>query len=235
MRKQILHAGALLLGLFCCANCGLSATARAEIAPADGVRIYLAQPGDNFAMLAGRTGYAADLLAAMNNLSPGYSCRGGEALRLPEDNINARAALAARGGAGSYREATGGKIWRAPLTGIITSAFASERTSSPHHGIDIAADEGASIRAAHSGTVIEAGWKNSVYGYAVLIDHGNGWRTRYAHCSKVLVKAGDLVSQGQQIALVGSTGNSTGPHLHLELIKDSVYLNPANYFNDLSV
>lgn len=234
MRKKILNAAAFALGIFCCANCGLSATARAELPPESGVRIYTAQAGDTFAMLAKRTGFEAELLAAMNNLSPGYYCRGGETLRLPEEDINARAALAARGSI-SDRGTTGSRLWQAPLQGVITSAFASKRAASPHHGIDIATDSGTPIRAARGGTVVEAGWKNSVYGYAVLIDHGNGWQTRYAHCSKVLVKAGDTIKQGQKIALVGSTGNSTGPHLHLEISKDGVYLNPNRYFSDLSV
>ena len=235
MRKQMLNAGALLLGLFCCANCGTSDAATAKAAPQEGVRFYYACPGDSFAMLAGRTGYDKELLAAMNNLSPGYFCRGGEKLRLPAEDIIGRAAPASRGGETAYREAIGTKIWQPPLQGVITSAFAGQRSAGPHHGVDVAAEQGTAIRAAHSGRVVEAGWQNSIYGYAVLIDHGNGWQTHYAHCSKVLVKAGEAVKQGQQIALVGSTGNSTGPHLHLELIKDGVFLTPVAYFSGLAV
>ena len=80
---------------------------------------------------------------------------------------------------------------------------------------------------------MEAGWKNDVYGYAVVLEHGNGWQTLYAHCSQVLVKPGQQVRQGERIALVGSTGNSTGPHLHLELHKDGAFLNPADFFTGL--
>ena len=224
------RAAALILGLMCCANCGVADSARA----AEGdVRCYTAQAGDNFAIIARRVGYEAELLAAMNNLSVGYCCRGGEILRLPGENT---AVLASRSQyTADLRRSTGGEIWQAPLQGIITSAFASGRGDSRHHGLDIAADTGSAILAGHDGTVIEAGWKNSVYGYAVVIDHGNGWQTLYAHCSKVLVSAGQSVQQGQKIALVGSTGNSTGPHLHLEISKDGVYLNPRVYFRDLSV
>lgn len=225
MKKHIATFAALLMGLFFCGHCGAQA--------ADGLRGYVAQPGDSFAILARRTGYDHELLAAINDMSPGYCCHGGERLLLPtQDTADTRPAYASRGG--SLRSSLS-TTWRAPIQGIITSAFAANRSASPHHGTDIAAESGSPILAAHSGTVVQAGWQNSVYGYAVLIDHGNGWQTHYAHCSSVLVAAGDTVRQGQKIALVGSTGNSTGPHLHLELKKDGVYLNPARYFTDLSV
>lgn len=232
LRNKLLAAAALVWGLFFCANCGV-----AQADHTDGTRVYLAEAGDTFAILERRLGFESELLAAMNNLSPGYCFRGGEKILLPVEPPSALTRLASRG---SYAEAlrassSGGKIWQAPLKGVLTSAFASARGSSHHHGLDIAAEAGSPIKAAHGGTVLEAGWKNSVYGYAVVIDHGNGWQTLYGHCSKVLVQPGDTVTQGQQIALVGSTGNSTGPHLHLELKKDGVYLNPNAYFSDLAV
>lgn len=230
MPKPTTTACALLLGLFFCGHCGQSAAAL----PPDGVRTYTACPGDSFVMLARRTGWDTELLAAINNLSPGYCCRGGEILLLPQDEFAARSALAARSSP-SLRQSRTAPVWIAPLKGIITSPFASQRTATPHHGTDIAADANTPILAAHSGTVTIAGWQNSVYGNAVQIDHGNGWQTHYAHCSRVLVKPGDTVKQGQKIALVGSTGNSTGPHLHLELIKDGVFINPVKYFTELSV
>lgn len=229
MKNQLTTAAALMLGLFFCGHCGIAATASAE----DGIRIYEAKCGDNFVMLSRRVGYDSELLAAMNNLSPGYSCHGGEKLRLPLETVTPRIAPASR--STLSMRGTRAQAWCAPVSGIITSRFASSRSGNPHHGIDIATSEGTTILAAHSGTVVESGWQNSIYGNAVLLDHGNGWQTHYAHCSKVLVKPGDTVRQGQKIALVGSTGNSTGPHLHLELIKDGVYLNPNAYFNDLSV
>lgn len=225
MKKHIATFAALLMGLFFCGHCGAQA--------ADGLRGYIAQPGDSFAILARRTGYDHELLAAINNMSPGYCCRGGETLLLPAENSIIRTAPASRNG--TSPRSKNATTWQAPINGVITSAFAANRSASPHHGTDIAAPGGTPILAAHSGTVVLAGWQNSVYGYAVLIDHGNGWQTHYAHCSKVLVAAGNTVRQGQKIALVGSTGNSTGPHLHLELKKDEVYLNPARYFTDLSV
>ena len=117
--------------------------------------------------------------------------------------------------------------WHQPLDvkPVISSEF-GERTSGFHHGVDLACDWGTMIRAVADGTVIESDWKNSVYGYTVEIDHGSGWRTRYAHCGVLAVETGEEVTAGQAIALVGSTGNSTGPHLHLELTKDGMFFDP---------
>ena len=114
-----------------------------------------------------------------------------------------------------------------PIAGIITSRFGSRR-SGTHTGLDIATSAGTPIRAASPGTVIHAGWKGS-YGNLVKISHGNGIETWYAHCSKIYVNVGDQVNQGDIIAAVGSTGNSTGPHLHLEIRVNGQALNPQNY------
>ena len=117
-----------------------------------------------------------------------------------------------------------------PISGTITSRFGSRSSVrvGAHTGLDIAAPKGTSIKAAAGGTVIHAGWKGSL-GNLVIISHGNGDQTYYVHCSKILVSAGQQVSQGDIIAKVGSTGNSTGPHLHLEVRVNGVALNPQNY------
>lgn len=118
-----------------------------------------------------------------------------------------------------------------PLTGgIITSRFGSRESirSSPHRGMDIAASYGAPIKAAAAGTITLSGWNGS-YGYCIKISHGNGTETVYGHCSKLIAKVGQKVSQGQVIAKVGSTGNSTGNHLHFEVRKNGVLYNPQNY------
>lgn len=98
-----------------------------------------------------------------------------------------------------------------------------------HTGTDIAGQIGNPIYAYKSGLVTFAGWSSGGYGYLVKIDHGNGVATWYAHCSKVLVSAGDEVSQGQNIALLGSTGYSTGPHLHFEIRLSGVPVNAYSY------
>ena len=117
-----------------------------------------------------------------------------------------------------------------PVSGTITSRFgASSRIRvSSHTGLDIATAKGTPIKAAASGTVTFSGYKGS-YGYLIVISHGNGIQTYYGHCSKLYAKVGQTVSQGETIAAVGSTGNSTGPHLHLEVRVNGVAYNPQNY------
>ena len=117
-----------------------------------------------------------------------------------------------------------------PVSGIITSRFgaSSNIRVSSHTGLDIATSTGTPVSAAASGTVTFSGWKGS-YGNMIVITHGNGVQTYYGHCSKLYASTGQTVSQGQVIAAVGSTGNSTGPHLHLEVRVNGVAYNPQNY------
>ena len=117
-----------------------------------------------------------------------------------------------------------------PVSGIISSRFGvrSSIRSSAHTGLDIATSTGTPVSAAASGTVTFSGWKGS-YGNLLVITHSNGVQTYYGHCSKLYVSAGQNVSQGQSIAAVGSTGNSTGPHLHFEIRVNGLAHNPQNY------
>jgi murein DD-endopeptidase MepM/ murein hydrolase activator NlpD len=110
----------------------------------------------------------------------------------------------------------------------VTGARLTTRYSRYHQAIDLAISSGTKIRAADGGTVISSGYSGS-YGYVVRINHGGNRVTLYAHCSKLLVKAGDKVYQGQHIANVGSTGRSTGPHVHFEVIINGVKRNPLDY------
>ncbi len=114
-----------------------------------------------------------------------------------------------------------------PVSGTITSRF-GRRSRGNHTGLDIATSSGTPIKAAASGTVIYAGPKGT-YGNLVIIAHSDSVQTYYAHCSKIYVSQGQSVSQGQVICAVGSTGNSTGPHLHLEIRENGVAKNPQNY------
>jgi murein DD-endopeptidase MepM/ murein hydrolase activator NlpD len=114
-----------------------------------------------------------------------------------------------------------------PARGTITSRF-GPRWGGFHTGVDIAAPYGSPIYASDGGTVIFAGWESG-YGYLVKIDHHNGYVTYYGHASKLLVKAGDKVEKGQKIALVGATGHATGPHVHFEVRKNGVPLDPMRF------
>ena len=127
----------------------------------------------------------------------------------------------------------GAMCWPSQASTRITSPFGWRYLSllggrNYHTGVDIGAAGGTNILAANSGTVIKAGWNNS-YGYMVMVDHGGGIVTLYAHSSKLLVKTGDVVARGQAIALIGSTGMSTGNHLHFEVRVNGKYQNPLNY------
>lgn len=114
-----------------------------------------------------------------------------------------------------------------PVRGKLTSRFGT-RWGRLHAGIDLAAPTGTKIRAADGGKVIASGYSGS-YGYMIKIDHGGNRVTVYAHCSKLFVKTGDKVYQGQHIANVGNTGRSTGPHLHFEIQINGKPKNPLSY------
>lgn len=115
-----------------------------------------------------------------------------------------------------------------PLPGSVISSRFGSRSGGFHLGQDMAKASGSSIKAADGGTVTYSGWSGS-YGYMVDIDHGGGFTTRYAHCSEIYVSVGEKVYQGKVIAAVGSTGVSSGPHLHFEVRKYGSVVNPAAY------
>ncbi len=123
---------------------------------------------------------------------------------------------------------------RTPVPGVArNSGFGNRvdpfnRQAAFHSGLDFSAPSGTPINASAGGQVIYAGYRVD-YGYTVEIDHGNDLVTRYAHCSRLLVETGEVVTPGQRIALIGSTGRSTGPHLHFEVIKDGRYSDPELY------
>ena len=116
-----------------------------------------------------------------------------------------------------------------PVQGTITSKF-GWRWGAFHRGVDIGAPTGTSVKAADAGMVTFAGW-NGGYGNLVKIDHGKGKQTWYAHLSRFGVSVGDKVSQGDVVGYVGSTGISTGPHLHFEVHVDGVALDPLTFYD----
>ncbi len=138
-------------------------------------------------------------------------------------------------GNGTTSGVSGGIVLLLPVEGYLTSDFGGRAdpftgNAAYHNGLDIAAKQGTPIIAAASGKVIQASDKHNGYGKCVIIEHSSGFRTLYAHCSSLDVKVGEYVSPGQVIAKVGSTGRSTGPHLHFSVIISGNYVDPNLYF-----
>jgi murein DD-endopeptidase MepM/ murein hydrolase activator NlpD len=182
-----------------------------------GSTVHRVQPGETLWDIS-RT-YRADLQSIIekNGLINVDNILAGQKLLIPFNSKE----VAARGT--GYQKAARLLSW--PLYGVITSPFGL-REGRPHEGIDIAAEEGDPIRPATAGRVVFAGPRGT-YGLAVIIDHGGGVRTLYAHCSELLVKEGDQVDEGRIIARAGNTGNSRGPHLHLEILREGVPQDPV--------
>ena len=146
----------------------------------------------------------------------------------------AAAAAAVSGGTG-----TGSLIWPAPASGLVTSKYGNRyhptyKVYKMHTGIDIGAGYGASVIAADGGTVITSTY-NSAYGNYVVVSHGGGMTTLYAHMSSRKVSVGATVKKGDLVGLVGSTGVSTGPHLHFEVSINGSRVNPLNYFSNYTL
>jgi murein DD-endopeptidase MepM/ murein hydrolase activator NlpD len=114
-----------------------------------------------------------------------------------------------------------------PVQGVITSTY-GRRWGEFHYGLDIAAESGTPVKASAAGTVVAAGWRGT-YGQTVIIEHDETYRTLYAHNSAIQVKEGDQVGQGQVIARLGSTGKSTGPHLHFEVHQNEKAMDPLKF------
>lgn len=121
---------------------------------------------------------------------------------------------------------TGAFIW--PANNHFLSGF-DFNPSANHSGIDIDGETGDPVYAADNGVVVYAGWNNWGYGNVIVINHGNGWQTLYAHLNSYNVGCGESVYQGSPIGTIGSTGNSTGSHLHFEMMYNGVKVNPWNY------
>ena len=150
-----------------------------------------------------------------------------EALAAQSAQLAARiqAAQQSAGSTGTGQPSAAGFIW--PCDGVVVSGFGL-RWGRMHEGVDIGCAYGTPNRAAASGTVIYSGWHGG-YGNLIVVDHGNGLSTAYAHASSLLVGIGQSVSQGDTVSLVGSTGNSSGPHLHFEVRVNGQAVDPLFY------
>ncbi len=183
--------------------------------------IHEVQRGDALSILARKYGSDVETIKLANNLKSNRIYIG-QNLIIP--NLS-------RGISKNFKLANGSIIW--PVIGRISSSYGWRihpiyNRRQFHKGIDIAVPVGTKIRAAAGGKVIQSGWLGG-FGYTVIIDHGQGVETLYAHNSRLLVRAGREVEMGQVIAFAGSTGTSTGSHLHFGLIVNEKAINPANY------
>lgn len=206
-----------------------------RILPVSGVS-HKVKSGDTLASVAKK--YSAEQQAILdfpfNDIPDDFSLKIDQVLIVPDGSPPEAPAVSrpsrpqpqylATGAQSPAFAAPGGAQFIWPVGGILTQYF-----SWYHPGIDIANRQGPGVAASDGGTVIVAGWPdNSGYGNRVVIDHGNGYQSLYAHFANIYVSAGETVSRGQLIGQMGSTGRSTGTHLHLEIHFKGVALNPLN-------
>lgn len=192
--------------------------------------LYTVQSGDTLGAIASLYSIGVDDIAKANLLADVHQLTIGQKLVLLGARYHppapaATATSAPQSSDGTERHYSSSYIW--PLDGIITSEF-GPRWGAFHTGLDIAASPGTPVAAAKAGTVEFAGWDGG-YGKCVIINHGDGTKTRYAHASSILVDQGQWVEQGGAVIRVGNTGHSTGPHLHFEVMIDGTPRNPRNY------
>jgi murein DD-endopeptidase MepM/ murein hydrolase activator NlpD len=198
------------------------------IPPVDGI-YYTVQQGDTVEKLAKTYQTSADKIIGFefNELEEPYTLTAGQQIMLPDGRkkvVPSNYYPMTRVGRAPAGAPTGSGRFAWPTQGILT-----QRYWSGHLGIDVANRTGTPIRAADAGYVVMAGRDTWGYGNQVLIDHGNGYLTRYAHLNAIAVKAGQSVDKNQTIGTMGSTGRSTGPHLHFEIIYNQVRRNPLGF------
>jgi murein DD-endopeptidase MepM/ murein hydrolase activator NlpD len=129
---------------------------------------------------------------------------------------------------GPYSGPVGTGVWSLPTA---SNWIVGNNYSAYHHGIDLYIALGEPIRAADRGVVVYSGWNTWGYGNLIVVDHGNGWQTVYAHLNAVQVGCGGIVNRGETVGYGGSTGNSTGPHLHFEMVYNGVRVDPHGYYS----
>ncbi|MFT7579809.1 MAG: murein DD-endopeptidase MepM/ murein hydrolase activator NlpD [Myxococcota bacterium] len=200
------------------------------VAPSSGGTSYTVLPGDTLAAISVTVlneGSRWRDIAALNGISNPSALRIGQVLQIPDADSAVVVPPAPAGG----QEDSG---WRWPTDSQrVTSQCGTHvhpitGETKQHRGLDIGASSGSNVYATRSGTVSFAGWPGGD-GTAVYVDHAGGIEGRYAHCSSLVVSSGDKVTQSRVIAKVGSTGNSTGPHLHFEIRSGGATRNPQDY------
>ncbi len=221
-----------------------------KIPPVSGILATI-KKGDTVGKLANYYSVSADDIYSANNIAPNEALVLGTELMIPNGKppqiiqTTSQIASNAKNGANVPAASVGAiasssNVKRPPDADTKTTAKTKLLWPTPGHvitqyfgwkhiGLDIDGDYTSPLYAAEDGVVETAGWSNAGYGLMVLIDHGGGMKTRYGHASKLFVKAGDTVKRGQVIAMMGTTGRSTGTHLHFEVIINGVRVNPLGY------
>lgn len=191
--------------------------------------VHVIEPGDTLSDIARLYRVPAGDISRANAITDPAHLQVGQTLIVPSGKRPQQASPAASVAASNTPAAAGGSLaW--PVRGPISSRFGM-RWGRLHSGIDIAAPYGTTIRAAAAGRVTFVGWYGS-YGRCAIIDHGGGLTTLYGHASVILVSTGDHVDRGTAVAEVGSSGNSTGPHVHFEVRVSGRCVNPLSYLGD---
>ena len=182
---------------------------------------HTVEPGQTLWRIARLYGVELDHLAQVNRIEDPTRIEAGARLWIPGAEQNRVETTIAT-------TETTPTDWVWPVAnGRLVSRYGEPRGARTHRGLDISGRHGAPVRAARAGTVRYSGSGLRGYGKTVILDHGNGWRTLYAHNSRLAVRLGERVRQGQVIARVGKTGNATGDHCHFELRKDGVPVDPT--------
>lgn len=195
------------------------------IPPVTGV-LHKVASGDNLNDLALLYDVTPEAIAEFNALADPNSLQVGQLLVVPGGKLQmARATATSRGGGAATVRTTASGSFRWPAGGSITQYFGENG----HTGLDLAGGAGSPIYAADGGVVVTALKLNYGYGWYLVIDHENGYRTLYGHLSAFYVDYGERVAKGTTIGAMGSTGLSTGPHLHFEMFRNGVQVNPLKY------
>lgn len=202
---------------------------RARPSPAVSAVTHLVAAGQTLSQIAARYGVTLQTLALANGIANTGQIFVGQVLTIPSAQAGSMSVIYASVGEGLCTDAevkgAGTGYFIRPTKGYIQS----QNYHSLHPGVDLALDTGNPVYASDSGTVVFAGWNPVGYGNLIVLDHGNGWRTYYAHLSQINVACGDWVPRAETIGEIGSTGNSTGPHLHFEMLRYGIPVNPVGY------
>ncbi len=194
------------------------------ILPVSGA-LHTVTSGDNVHDLALMYGVTAESIAEYNQLADPNSLQVGEKLVIPGGKLQeGRTSASSRGSRPTATGAASGSF-RWPTGGSITQYFGENG----HTGIDVATGSGSPVYAADGGVVVTALKLGYGYGWHLVIDHGNGYKTLYGHLSAFFADYGERVNKGDRIGSVGSTGLSTGPHLHFEVLQNGTRVNPLKY------